>query len=135
QVARGQFQRIQPQAHRIFALAENDHVAHAFDALQRVAHIEVEIIADEQIVVLVILRVEPKSHHKRARVLVDANAGSLYFHRQSPESGGGAVLHVDSSDIQVAVQVKHHVDAAGSVVTAGGTHVAHAFRAVDGLFQ
>ena len=44
--------RIEPQPHGVLPLAENDRVADARHALQRVLHVDVEIIAQKQAVVL-----------------------------------------------------------------------------------
>src|SRR5262249_39715926 len=50
-VARRQLDWIQPQAHGILAFAEDHHVTHALHALQRVANVDIQVVADEQIVI------------------------------------------------------------------------------------
>ena len=45
--AAGHAHRIEPEAHGIFALAEDEDVGDAGHALERVAHIHVEVVADE----------------------------------------------------------------------------------------
>ena len=50
--ARGQPHRIQPDAHRELALAEDHDVGDAGHALQRVLDVDVEVVRDEQRVVL-----------------------------------------------------------------------------------
>ena len=42
-----QTRRIKPQAHGVLALAEDDDVGHTMDALQRILHVNVEVIADK----------------------------------------------------------------------------------------
>ena len=54
EAARRQFARIEPQPHGVTALAEDDDVAHAGHALDRVADVAVEIVADELRVVAVV---------------------------------------------------------------------------------
>ena len=135
EVARGQLHRVQPEPHGIFALAENDHVAHALHPLQRVAHVQVKIVADEELVVLAFIGIKTVRHHERAGVLGDADAGGLHFGGQAPQRAGSAVLHVHRRHIQVAVQVKGGADGAGPVIAAGRAHVAHALSPVDGLLQ
>ncbi len=45
------------------------------------------------------------------------------------------VLHVDRGQIERASQLEGDVDRAAAIIAAGGSHVAHAFHAVDGLLQ
>ena len=58
EAARGHAQRVEPQAHGIFALAEILHVGDAGDALQRVAHVEINIVAEKQAVVLAVFGID-----------------------------------------------------------------------------
>ena len=46
QAARRQLVRVEPQPHRELALAEDDDVADAGHALERVAHVEVDVVAE-----------------------------------------------------------------------------------------
>ena len=52
ELARGQADRIEPDAHRVLALAEDLHVGDAGHALQRVLDVDVDVVRDEQRVVL-----------------------------------------------------------------------------------
>ena len=52
--AAGQLAGIEPQAHRELALAEDDDVADARHALERVADVQVDVVRDEQRVVPVV---------------------------------------------------------------------------------
>ena len=133
--ARRQPHRIKPQPHGILALAKDDYITHALHALDGVAHIEVKVIADEKVVVFLVGRVETVRHHKRAGIFGDAYACRLHFNRQAPQRAGCPVLYVDRGHIQVAVQFKSSVDGSRAVIATGGTHIAHAFRAIDGLLQ
>src|SRR5215472_2214488 len=135
QVARRQFDWVEPQAHGIFAFAKDDDVAHALQPFEGIANVNVKIVADEQIVVAVVIGIEAESYYERAGVLVDAYARGLYFDRQPAQDGSGAVLHVDGGNIQAAVQVKHYADSAAAVVVAVRGHIAHALGPVDGLLQ
>src|SRR5664280_639339 len=121
--------------HGILALAEDDDVTDTLNALERVAYIEVEIIADEEVVVLTFIGVEAGGKNEGAGVLGNGDAGGLHFRRQATEGAGGAVLDVDGSDVEIAIEVEGRGDAAGAIVAAGGAEVAHAFRAVDGLLK
>ena len=68
-------------------------VTHAANALDRVADVEVEIVADEERVVLPVIGVEAGAENEVAGVLADGDAGLLHFGRQTSEGAGGAVLH------------------------------------------
>ena len=47
QSALSQFRRVEPQAHGIFALSENDRVADSFDALEGIFYVHVHVVAEE----------------------------------------------------------------------------------------
>ena len=61
--------------------------------------------------------------------------GILDFVGQSSGHALHPVLHVDGREVERASQLKGDVDRAAAIVAAGGSHVAHAFHAVDGFFQ
>ena len=48
EAAAGQTVRVEPKAHGEPALAEDDHVAHARYPLQRVPHVPIDVVADEE---------------------------------------------------------------------------------------
>ncbi len=135
QVAFGQPHWIKPEPHGIFALAKDNYVAHALHALDGIADVKIKVVADKQAVILVFVRIKTERHNKRASVLADAHARGLHFNGQASQRGGSAVLHIDRSNVQVAVKIKGSADGTGAVIAAGGAYVAHAFGAVDGLFQ
>ena len=81
------------------------------------------------------IRIETGAQHKGAGNLGYAEAGGLHLGRQAAQGAGCAVLHVYSRDIKVTIQFKRSGNAAGTIIAAGGVHVAHVFRAVDGLLQ
>ena len=58
QASSGETVRIEPQPHRKAALAKDDDVRDARHALQAVAHVSIEVIADEQRAVAVVVGVE-----------------------------------------------------------------------------
>ena len=135
QPARGQARRIEPQAHRVLALAEDLHIGDALDALQRVLDVNVDVVGNELIVVAVIETVETRRHDERSRNFVDRHPGVLDFVGQPAQHAGDAVLHVHRRDVEGTGQFENHGDVAAAVVAAAGSHVAHAFHAVDRFFQ
>ena len=73
----GELLRIEPQAHRVLALAEDDDVADALDALEVVLNIEVRVVAEEERGRVGIVRREADAHHEVARVLAHGDAGEI----------------------------------------------------------
>src|SRR6185312_4182149 len=59
-LASRELDRIEPQPHGIFALAEDPDIADAADALDGILDIEVEIVGDELLRVAVVIRVKPR---------------------------------------------------------------------------
>ena len=83
QLARGQLGGIEPDAHGILALAEDDHVAHARNALERIFHVDVDIVRDVLVRKAVIGRVESRGENEVRIRLGDGDAGVLDFLRQA----------------------------------------------------
>ena len=127
--------RVQPQPHRELALAEDDDVAHARDAFQRIANEPVEVVADEQRVVAVVLREEPVGAQEPAGVLGDGDAVRAHIGRHAAERLIHAILHVNSRQIRVAANLEDDVDRGEAGVGARRGHVEHALDAVDHLFE
>src|SRR5262249_35153848 len=134
-VARGHAQRVEPDAHGVLALAEDKDVAHALYALERVFDIDIDVVAEEEAVVAIVVRVNAGGKDKILGGLVDGDAVLVHFARQASLNIGHAVLHIDRSEIYVAVLLKDDVHAAGAIVAAGRGDVLHALDAVDLLLQ
>ena len=47
QAALSHASRIEPQAHGVFAFAENEHIANAWDPLDGISDVQIDVIADE----------------------------------------------------------------------------------------
>src|SRR3984957_1325678 len=135
QVARRHAQRVQPQAHGIFALAEILHVGDARHAFQRIADLQVHIVAEEQAVIFAVLGVHARAKHEIAGRFANGNASGLHFVGHAAQRLIHAILNVHRGQVDVAADVERDVDAAGAVVAARRGHVLHAFDAVDGLLQ
>ena len=134
-LARGEAIGIEPQAHRILALAEDGDVADAGHALQGVAHVDVEVVAQEERVVLSLLREDAHRHHEAGGLLLHADAVGAHFCRHAAERLVHAVLHVDGGDVLVAGDVERDGDRRDTTVGARRGHVQHALDAVDGLLE
>jgi hypothetical protein len=135
QVPAGHARRIEPQPHGVLAFAKNKDITHALHALQRIANVNVQIVADEQAVVLVVIGVEARTEDEAAGAFAYADAGGLDRSGQSALSLVHPVLNVNGSKVNIAVDVESHRDGAGTIVAAGRGHVLHAGNAVDLLLQ
>ena len=126
---------IEPDAHRILALAEDEHLADAGEPLERVLDVDVDVVAHEQRVVLPGLAVDPGAEHEVRRRLLDGDAGGADLGRHPAERLVHAVLHVDRRQVHVARDVEGHGDLRHAGVGARRGHVEHALDAVDRLLE
>ena len=134
-LARRQPIRIEPQPHRVLALAEDRDVADAGHALERVLDVDVEVVAEEQRVVLPVLGVDADRHDEAGRLLLDGDAGRAHLGRQAAERLVDAVLHVDLRQVLIARDVEGDGDRRDAAVGARRGHVEHALDAVDRLLE
>jgi hypothetical protein len=118
EIAGGQPHRVKPHAHGVLALAEDHHIAHAGHALDRVLHIDVEIVGDEFGRVAAVLGVESGAKDKVGVRLVDSDAGRVH-RRGHPSLGAGyAILHIHGRDVQVIAGAEGRGNRAGSAIGA-----------------
>ena len=78
-----QLRRIKPDAHGVLALAEDDHIADARNALQRVLDVNIEIVRDVLVRKTVIGRDRNRGENEVRIRLGDGDAGVLDFLRQA----------------------------------------------------
>ena len=135
QLACSQLCRVEPDAHGVFALAEDDDFADARNALQGVFDVNVQVVGDVLVRKAVVGRVESGGKNEVGICLGDGYAGVLDFLRQAALGGRHAVLHVDRGDVQVVSGAEGYVDVAGAVVRTGRGDVVHPLDAVDLLLQ
>ncbi len=74
QAARGDLVRIEPQAHRVVAAAEQLRVADAGDARQLVLDVQAHVVAQVQRVVLAVRRDQVHHHQEHRRLLLRGHA-------------------------------------------------------------
>jgi hypothetical protein len=135
ELAGGELDRVEPDAHGIFADAEDGDVADAFHALESILDVDVEVVAHEEIAVLAVLGVHAGAEDEIGGGLADGDAGLIDLRGQQAGGGTDAVLHVDGGDVEVVAGIKGGGDDAGAVVPAGGLDIAHARDTVDGFFE
>ena len=127
--------RIEPQPHGVLALAEDEHVRDARNALQRVPHVHVEIVAHEQRGVAIVVGDNGGTKDKILRSLCRRDADGFDRRGQTSLRRVDAVLNVDGGQIGIAIQIEGGDDAAGSVIAARGSDVLHSLGAVDLLLE
>ena len=135
QPAAGKTVGIEPQAHRVLALAEDNDVADARDALDRVPDQEVDVVAHEQRVVPIVVGIKADSPEEPGRVLSDRNPIVTDDRRHPPLRLIHPVLHVDRRQIWVSAHLEEHGDRGKPCVRARRGHVGHALHAVDDLLE
>ncbi len=135
QPASGQPHRVQPHAHGVFALAEDDHIAHARHALQGVLYVNIEVVGDKLRRVAVVERIKSGAEDEVVAGLGDADAARVDRRRQPSRNAGNAVLDIDGGDVQVVAGLEGDGDVAVAAVGARRADVAHPLDAVDGLFE
>ena len=121
---------VEPEAHGIFAFAEDDDVSHSGDAFQGVTDVHVHVIANEEAGIFAVAGVDARPQYKSGGRFGDGDAGGFYFIGKAAESGIDAILDIDGSEIDIASNVEGDGNIAGTVVAAGGGHVFHAFDTV-----
>ena len=126
---------IQPQPHRVAPLAEDDHVAHARHALEGIADVQIEVVADVQVAVAVVPAEEADPAHEPGGHLGHGDSVGTDVGRHPPEGGVDAVLHVDGGQVVIARDVEGDRDGGDPRVGGRGGHVGHALDAVDHLLE
>ena len=106
EAASGQAHRIEPDAHGVFALAEDHHVAHAGHALDGVLDVDVEVVGDELVRVAAVAGIEAGAEDEVAVGLGDGDAGGVDRSGQAALHAGHAILHVDGGDVEVVAGVE-----------------------------
>ena len=131
----GEFFGVEPDAHGVLALAEDDDRADAGDALEGVGDVDVEVVGDEGLREGVIGGDEAGGEDEVRVGLSDGDAGVVDGGWEAALGGGDAVLDVYGGDVEVVTGLEGDGDCACAVVGAGGGDVAHSLDTVDGLFE
>lgn len=135
EVARGDLVRVQPDAQRIVAEAEQLDVADAVEAGQFVLHVEHRVVRQVEHVVAVIRRGQVHDHGQVGRGLVDGDAEPGHFFRELRLGPGDAILHLHLGVVQVGAEGEG--DGQGQLAVGGrlGGHVEHVLHPGDRLFK
>ena len=126
---------IEPETHRVLALAEDEDFGYAGNAFQAIAHIHVEVVAHEEWGVAAVGRKDSGAKHEVLRTLLHRDTDLLDRVGQASQGGVDPVLDVHGSEVGVAGEIEGRRDLAEAIVAAGGSDVLHALGAVDLLLE
>jgi hypothetical protein len=135
QPARLHFVGIEPNAHRILAGAEHDHVAHARQPSDFVLELDGGVIGEVETVVSRIGRRQRDDLQDRRRILLHDDALRLHRLRQRGQCARYPVLHQDLCDIEIGADLERHRQRIAAVGAAIGLHVDHALDAIHLLLD
>ncbi len=127
--------RVEPDAHRVVAAAEDLHLAHAFDARQRVLHVQHRVVAQVVDVVAVVRRDEVDHHRQVGCALDGRDTEAPHFFGQARLGLRDAVLHQLLGLVGIGAEAEGDRERHHAVGRRLAAHVEHAFDAVDLLFE
>ena len=130
-----QLLRVEPDAQRIFALAEDDDVADAVEPQQHVADARAGIVRDIELVVGVVGRQHVHDHHQVGRALGRGDAEPAHFFRQARLGDRHAVLDQHLRRVEVGAEPEGDGQRHRAVARRIGRHVEHVLDAVDLLLE
>jgi hypothetical protein len=135
QVPRGQPTRVDPDAHAVVALAEEEDVTHARHARQLVAHLQHGVVGQVELVIAAVRRGKGETHEDIGRAFARGHAGLLDDVGELRQGEADPVLHQDLRHVQVDAVPEGDRQVVGAVVGALRGHVHHALDAVDLLLD
>jgi hypothetical protein len=115
---------IEPEAHRVAALAEDADVVDAADALEDVDDIERRIVAQHDAIEVRVGRRERHTEDKGAVVLGDRQAGVTNLRREAAKRVLYRGLHVGRSVVDAAVEKEGTCDGDAAVARRRGADIA-----------
>ena len=126
---------VEPDAHRVIQPSEQLRIADARRARQAVQHVDGDVVADEQRVLLAALAVELQELQDRGGTLAHGKAVALHLGRQLGQRLLHAIVDVDRVDVGIGSQLEADGQRVAAVVAAVGLHVDHLVDADDLRFQ
>ena len=131
---RRQQPRIEPDPHRVLALAEDADTRDAGHAREVVDDVQLRVVAEFERAVLFAVGRERDAHHERSGVFRDGDADLLNAGRERAESALGRVLHVGGGDVEIDAEVERQRNRRDAL-RARRTDVAQPLHRVDGLLE
>ena len=131
----GELVRIEPDAHRIAALAEHLDVADAWQPLQLVEDLQIGVIRQRHRIDRTVRRDQIDDENEVRILLLDRHAALIDDRRKRGGRLRHPVLHVDRGDVERVADLEGDGDRRGAVIRARRGHVGHALDAVDLLLE
>ncbi len=122
--------RVEPDSHAVIASAELLHLADALHARQRVENLQGREVAQEQIIVAGISRLDGDENQRLRLTLGDGNALPQHVRRQLPLRDGDLILHIDCGDVLGGADLESDVERIRPVIGTARVHVNHVRHAV-----
>jgi len=110
--------RVEPDAHAVLVGAVDVAGAHARYARDFVAHAQVGVVGDEQVVEGAVRRLHGDGQEHGRGFFLHRDALALHFRRQAGQALVDPVLDQDGGDIQVGADVEGHGQGVGTVAGA-----------------
>ena len=127
--------RIEPDAHRVLALTEDDDLRDALDAREVVDDVELRVVAHDQACRdLLVSDVSAMPMTKAPEFLATVMPSLLHRRGKQSERGLHRVLHVGRGDVEVDAQIEGAGDRRDAL-RAGRADVAQPLNRIDGLLE
>ena len=127
--------RVQPDAHAVILLTEQEHVADAGNPRQFIFDLHQGEIAQVELVVAAVGRVDRQAAQDVGRAFAGRDAGLTNDFRQLRNGQVDAVLHQHLGHVDIDAVMERDGQIVAAVVGALRRHVHHGFDAVDLLFD
>ncbi len=127
--------RLHPDAHGVVGGAEDEHLADAGHAQQRVDEVDVRVVPEEQRVARLLRRVQRHGEQRQAGGLADQQAELVHLGRQVGLRLREPVLDVHLVGVDVGVRLERDLQLRRAVVGVDRLHVQHVVHAVHLLLD
>jgi len=132
---RGEACRIQPDPHAVLLLPKDARFSHAVEPGQLLDHLNRRVVAQVQLVVAPVGRVEVDEHDQVGRPLLRGHPDLPHHLGERGEGDRDAVLDEHLGHVQVRAHLERDRQRVAAVVARLGRHVQHVFHAVDLLLD
>jgi len=135
QVARGDLGGVQPDAHAVFARAEDEDIPHARHARDGVADVQQGVVGHVDAVVTPVRRGQVDDQAEIGAALAHRDALPAYLLRQPGLRQGHAVLHQHLRLVEVGPLLEGDGELHDTIVRGLAGHIQHVLDAIDLLLQ
>ena len=132
---RGDFVRVEPDTHGVFAAGKDLHIADPRQPCQRVLHMQRRVVRDVKGIAGRIGRIEVYCEQDVGRRLPHLHAEPLHVFRQPGQRVLDAVLRQHLRHVQIGPDPERHGDSELAVACRLARHVDHVLDAVDLLLE